>query len=203
VAEGARTFGMGHLVGVAVAALAVGFYLGSVFMQLRQDQAPAASAAQAAPAGPAGKSAPPEIPPKVAEQIASLEQAALQRPGDQSLWIDLGNLYFDTQQPAKAVAAYEKATAIGPVSADVWTDLGIMHREGGDAKKAVECFDAALKLDQRHENALYNKGVVLLHDLRDTPGALAAWERLLQVNPGAKNPEGKPLRDMLDQMRKG
>jgi cytochrome c-type biogenesis protein CcmH/NrfG len=203
VAENARTYGLGHLIGVAVAALVVGFYLGSVFMSLRQDQAPAGQAAGQSAAPQAARQAAPEIPAKTAAQITELELAVAQKPGDQAAWIDLGNLYFDTQQSAKAVAAYEKATVIGPVSADVWTDLGIMRREMGDAGKAVECFDAAIKLQPRHENALYNKGVVLLHDLHDTRGALSAWESLLLVNPMAKNPEGKPLRDMVDQLRKG
>lgn len=200
MAETARTFGTGHLVGVAVAALAVGFYLGSVFMELRLGAQPAAQATASGPSGQAGQAA---MPPKMAEQIAELERAVASRPGDQALWIDLGNLYFDAQQPGKSIAAYEKAVVLGPVSADVWTDLGIMHRESGDTKKAVESFDAALKLDPRHENAMYNKGVVLLHDAKDRAGALAAWEKLLLLNPMAKNPDGRPLRDLVDQLRKG
>jgi cytochrome c-type biogenesis protein CcmH/NrfG len=204
VASTTRTYGLGHLIGVAVAAPAVGFYLRSVFMSLREPPVPAgppASVAQSGQPGP-GQAAPAEIPPKVAAQIAELEQAVAAKPGDQSLWIDLGNLYFDAQQAAKAASAYEKAVVLGPVSADVWTDLGIMHRETGNAKKAVECFDAAVKLDPRHENALYNKGVVLLHDVKDRAGALSAWESLLLLNPMAKNPEGKPLRELVDQLRK-
>jgi len=201
VAETARTYGTAHLIGVAVAALAVGFYLGSVFMDLRQGAQPAAQATAAS--GQPGQASPAAIPPKVAAQIAELEQAVASKPGDQALWVDLGNLYFDAQQPGKAVAAYEKAVVLGPVGADVWTDLGIMHRESGSTQKAVESFDAALKLDPRHENALYNKGVVLLHDAKDRPGALAAWEKLLLLNPMARNPDGKPLRDLVDQLRKG
>ncbi len=201
MAENARTFGLGHLIGVAVAALAVGFYLGSVFMELRQGAQPAAPAAAAS--GQPGKASPAAVPPQMAAQIAELEQAVASKPGDQALWVELGNLYFDAQQPGRSVAAYEKAVVLGPVSADVWTDLGIMHRESGNTQKAVESFDAALKLDPRHENALYNKGVVLLHDAKDRPGALAAWETLLLLNPAAKNPDGKPLRDMVDQLRKG
>ena len=77
-----------------------------------------------------------------------------------------------------------------------------MLREVQQPKKAVECFDAALKLNPNHQNALFNKGVVLLHDEHDRAGALAAWEQLLKVNPQASNPEGMPVRTMVDELRK-
>jgi tetratricopeptide (TPR) repeat protein len=101
------------------------------------------------------------------------------------------------------VAAYEKAVALGPVSPDVWTDYGSMLREAGQAQKAVESFDAALKLNPKHQNALFNKGVVQLHDQKDRAGALATWEQLLQVNPEAKNPDGRAVKDMVAELKKG
>jgi cytochrome c-type biogenesis protein CcmH/NrfG len=204
VAEEARTYGRGHLVGVAVAALAAGFYLGTVFMELRGPQPASVQAATAqAQVGQAAQEAAAAIPAKLAEQIRGLEQATLAKPGDQELWVELGNAYFDAHQAGRAVAAYEKAVALGPVGPDVWTDLGIMHREAGQARKAVECFDAAMKLDPRHENALYNKGVVLLHDSGDRAGAIAAWGRLLEVNPAARTPDGRSLAGIVAELKRG
>lgn len=210
MAEKARTFSKGEFIGGIVAALAVGFFIGSMFMELRLNSPsagqPAAQTAGQAPAaaqasgqaGADGHDHSTEL-----AHIAELEIATVQKPGDQAQWIELGNLYFDTHQAKKSIAAYEKAVALGPVSPDVWTDLGIMHREAGEAQKAVETFDTALKLDARHQNALYNKGVVQLHDLKDLAGATATWEKLLAVNPAAKNPEGRSMRALVDELKKG
>jgi len=205
MAESARTFSKGELMGAVVAALAVGFFIGSMFMELRQgsgmsgpmsmQQGPAAQAD-----GPGGQMG---VPPELMTQIRDLEVETAQKPGDQAAWIELANSYFDAHLTQKSIAAYEKAVAIGPVSPDVWTDLGIMHREAGQTQKALESFDAALKLEPHHQNALFNKGVVQLHDGRDRAGAIATWERLLQVNPEAKNPDGKPVKALLDELKKG
>lgn len=202
MAAKARTFSKGEFIGGIVAALAVGFFIGSMFMELRQGsqmpmQAGAGMSAQQAQGGDA------QDHPAEMARIAELEIALAGKPGDQATWIELGNLYFDTHQAKKSITSYEKAVALGPVSSDVWTDLGIMHREAGEAKKAVETFDTALKLNPAHENALYNKGVVQLHDLKDRAGATATWEKLLTVNPGAKNPEGRSMRALVDELKKG
>jgi Cytochrome c biogenesis factor len=204
MADKSRVFSKGELAGAVVAALAVGFFMGSMFMELRQgaNQPPAMSMQQGGPAAdmPGAQGG---MPPEAAAQIRDLEIATAQKPGDQGAWIDLANLYFDAHQPQKSVAAYEKAVALGPVSPDVWTDYGSMLREAGQAKKAVESFDAALKQNPKHQNALFNKGVVQLHDLKDRAGALATWEQLLQVNPEAKNPDGRAVKDMVAELKKG
>ncbi|MBI5520864.1 MAG: tetratricopeptide repeat protein [Desulfovibrio sp.] len=206
MAEKPRTFSKGEFIGGLVAALAVGFFLGSMFMEMRGAGQMPVQAGVSMPGQMPG-----QMPPQGADahdhaaefaRIAELEMSLAKKSGDQAGWIELGNLYFDTHQARKSIASYEKAVALGPVSADVWTDLGIMHREAGEPKQAVETFDAALKLDPAHQNALYNKGVVLLHDLQDRAGAAAAWEALLKVNPSAKNPEGMPMRDMVQGLKK-
>jgi len=207
MADTARTFSKGEFLGGIVAALAVGFFMGGMFMELRLGPQ-AMPQAMSQPAGQAQTQA--AVPAADGDdhagelaRISGLEIALAGKRGDQAAWIELGNLYFDTHQARKSIGAYGKAIAQGPVSADVWTDLGIMHREAGEPKQAVEAFDAALKLDPGHQNALYNKGVVLLHDLRDRAGALAAWEQLLKLQPEARNPEGRSMRGIVDELKKG
>ncbi|MBU1228778.1 MAG: tetratricopeptide repeat protein [Proteobacteria bacterium] len=195
--ETKRTFGRGELMAAVVIALAAGFFAGTVVMELRQ---PAAMPAQAG----AAASAPGDGHEHEAElaHISQLEIATAAKPGDQGAWVELANLYFDTHQANKAIGAYEKAIALGAASPDVWTDLGIMQREAGLQKKALQSFEAALKLNARHENALYNKGVVLLHDTGDKAGAASAWGRLIEVNPGAKTPDGRPLAGIVAELKK-
>lgn len=203
MAEKARTFSKGEFIGGIVAALAVGFFVGSMFMELRLGALPVTPAGGQAQTQAAGPAADGHDHAEELARIAELEIALAGKPGDQATWIELGNLYFDTHQARKSITSYEKAIAFGPVSADVWTDLGIMHREAGEPKLAVETFDAALKLDPTHQNALYNRGVVLLHDLRDRAAGIEAWERLLKVNPQARNPEGRSMQGIVDDLKKG
>jgi hypothetical protein len=47
-----------------------------------------------------------------------------------------------------------------------------------------------------------NKGIVLLHDLKDTDGAIEAWEGLLEINPVAMAPTGRSVDEMIQQMKK-
>jgi cytochrome c-type biogenesis protein CcmH/NrfG len=198
MADTARKFSKGELLTAVVIALAAGFFAGTVVMELRQ---PAGASVQAG----AGAAAPvaETISPEVQGHISQLEVALATKPGDQAGWVELGNLYFDTHQAQKAVAAYEKAIALGQSSPDVWTDMGIMQREAGQPQKALASFDAALKLNPRHEHALYNKGVVLLHDTGDKAAAAEAWGRLLEVNPKAKTPDGRPLSDIVAELKRG
>lgn len=201
MAEKARTFGKGELIAAVLVALAVGFYGGTVFMELKAPAAPKAQAMgqQAMPGGPGadGHDHAAEL-----ARIKELEAATAANPKDQAQWIELGNLYFDTHQAKLSIRAYETALGLGKASPDVWTDLGIMHREDKQPKKALDAFNAALAINPRHENALYNMGVVQLHDTGDKAGAAATWGRLIEINPGAKTPDGRPLSGIVAELKK-
>ncbi len=145
------------------------------------------------------------VSPAAAQQramIASLVEQTNNNPTDVDAWTQLGHLYFDTGQPAKAIEAYEQSLKLDGQRPDVWTDLGVMYRRDGDSKKAVSLFEHALTLDPNHQIALYNRGIVLMHDLDDLEGALASWERLLLVNPDARTPSGDTLENIVHQMRR-
>jgi len=72
-----------------------------------------------------------------------------------------------------------------------------MYRKNGQPKKAIEAFETAMKIDPSHEVSLFNKGVVLMHDLDDRPGAIQAWEELLKLNPFAKTPDGQLIAGII------
>jgi cytochrome c-type biogenesis protein CcmH/NrfG len=137
----------------------------------------------------------------LSDQIAGLEFKTSQDPGDIAGWIQLGNLYFDSDLPEKAIAAYEKALALNPNNADVLTDQGVMYRRSGKFDKAIQCFDKAVGVNPKHEIARFNKGIVLMHDLNNPKGAIQAWEELLAVNPLAMAPNGMSIDEMLKKMK--
>ena len=144
------------------------------------------------------------IPPSNAEllnEIAMLEREVAANPSNVDAWIGLGNNYFDTQQYEKSIQAYNKSLELKPDNANVWTDMGIMYRRSGRPKEAVKAFDKAIEVDPKHQMSRYNKGIVLMHDLNDIKGAIAAWEGLLQINPVAVTPNGQSVDQMVMSLK--
>jgi hypothetical protein len=47
-----------------------------------------------------------------------------------------------------------------------------------------------------------NKGIVLLHDLKDSQGAIRAWESVLEINPLATLSSGQTVDEMLNSLKK-
>jgi tetratricopeptide (TPR) repeat protein len=66
----------------------------------------------------------------------------------------------------------------------------------------LDCFDRALALNPAHEIALFNKGIVLMHDLQNTQGALESWKQLIQINPNAHTPSGLLVKEMVTELMK-
>jgi len=133
--------------------------------------------------------------------LTALEDEIKRNPANAGAWIQLGHMYFDRDQHEKAIHAYEKSLELSPDNTNVLTDLGIMYRRSGNPKKAVELFDRVIAIDPQQENARFNKGIVLLHDLKDKAGAIAAWEELLEVNPVAMAPNGQSVDELIQQYK--
>ena len=180
---------------IVMVALAAGFICGVIFSSYRT------SRVSAVPAGQEFSGTTP-MTLEQRQALSALEQQTHDTPGNVSAWTQLGHLYFDTGQYEKAIQAYEKSLELDPSQPDVWTDLGVMFRRAGNPSKAVQSFDHALAIDGDHETALFNKGVVLLHDIKNTPEALKAWGRLVQINPNAQTPDGRTVKSMIDQVKK-
>ena len=196
MAEKNKRFGWLELALTALAAGAVGFYLGTVFLDAYRSGRPATAQTAAAP-----QAVPAEEHAEEKARIRVLQAETAAHPDNAAAWVELGNLFFDTHQPPQAVGAYQTAIRLGAGNADVWTDLGAMQRELGRFQEALASFDQAVVLDPRHDNARFNKGVVLLHDLGDRAGALAAWEELVRLRPDARTPDGQLLSEVIKQAR--
>ena len=179
---------------VTLLALAVGFFGGVMFGVFKTDTAQIP-----------GRPAP--VPTQAADSdrssmIAGLEKETRSNPGNLDAWVELGNSYFDTEQYEKSIAAYRKALELDPSNANVWTDMGVMYRRSGKPQEAINAFDKAIEANPKHEVSRMNKGIVLLHDLKDTEGAIKAWEGLLEINPVAMAPTGRSVDEMVQQIKK-
>jgi len=53
----------------------------------------------------------------------------------------------------------------------------------GDVDGAIKELQQALKYDPKHAGALMNLGIVEWKAKNDVPDAVAAWEKLLKLNP--------------------
>jgi predicted Zn-dependent protease len=136
----------------------------------------------------------------LSSQIKAYSDRVALNPRDGAAWVTLGNLYFDTDQPAKSIEAYSRALEINPGNPNVLTDMGVMHRALGEHQKALGAFARAIEADPRHETARMNTGVVLLHDVGDRDGAIRAWQDLVRINPQARNAEGVLISEVIMQM---
>lgn len=136
---------------------------------------------------------------EINKRIESLGEILKKDPRNLQALIEIGNLYFDTDQAEKSIEVYSKALEIDPANADVRTDMAIMFRKKGDFGRAVSEFKKAAQADPKHVNSRYNLGVVLLHDMGDIGGAVAAWEEYLKVDPAG--PRAENIRSQMGKMK--
>lgn len=153
--------------------------------------------------GPGKTAQAPSAPPQAAspamnhqQTIKMLEGLVAKDPNNRNAWVELGNNYFDSDQPVKAIDAYGKALALGPDDPNVLTDQGIMFRRMGWYDRAIENFNKAAVLDPTHSQCLYNLGVVYRYDLQDFPKAKEAWSRFLALNPSG--PAAEQVRSEME-----
>jgi cytochrome c-type biogenesis protein CcmH/NrfG len=184
---------------IVVISLVTGFIGGVVFSAMQSTPAVAPPPQQAGSPAPAGDG---HNHTKQQDTISALLDIVKQHPDDYEAWVTLGHNYFDTHQHKKAIEAYDKALSLNNSDPNIWTDMGSMYRREKQPEQAIEAFTEALKRDPNHLIALFNTGLVKLTDLHDVDGAILAWEKAVEVNPGATTPEGKSLKLWLDDLKK-
>jgi cytochrome c-type biogenesis protein CcmH/NrfG len=182
---------------VGLGCLIIGFLSGIVFSIYKTPAG--GGAAKVATGQPQAQAA--KLTAEQTQQLLQLELEVQKNPNNVEAWTNLGHLYFDSDQPDKAITAYTKSLALAPDNPDVLTDLGVMYRRAGNPQQAIASFDKAIQANAKHETARFNKGIVLLYDLKDQPGAIAAWQGLVSLNPMATAPNGQLISEMLKEMQ--
>jgi cytochrome c-type biogenesis protein CcmH/NrfG len=126
---------------------------------------------------------------KLMREISQAEEIVRKDPQNYQAWVQIGNDYFDLGEAQKSVDAYQRALAIKGDDPNVLTDMGVMYRQLKDFPKAVAAFRKAAAVGPNHPQSRMNLGVVLMHDVGDKAGAIAAWEDYLRVAPNDPNSE--------------
>jgi tetratricopeptide (TPR) repeat protein len=188
---------------IVVIAFLVGFISGATVAILRGTKGAEKTAMvqkpQMVPPGAPAPAPPARDPIETASQIQTLKEIVKKDPKNLPAWVELGNLYFDTDQPKEAIEAYSRYLAVKPENADVRTDMGVMYRKLGQFDRALEEFRKAARSDPKHANSRYNIGVVLLHDKQDIQGAIKAWEEYLKVDPNSER--AQRIRAQIEKMK--
>ena len=80
----------------------------------------------------------------------------------------------------------KKHLELNPNNADVWTDMGVMYRRKGRPDGALRAFNKAIEINPHHQQSRFNKGIVLMHDLKNPEAGVRAWQELVSIYPDAK-----------------
>lgn len=155
---------------------------------------PQAAASPAAPiptnfGATAAEPSPQELRRVADTQAAPLLEQLKADPKNAALLAQAGNIYYDAKQYPTAIEYYERSLKSQPADTSVRTDLGTAYWYNGDADTAIAQFQKALTFEPTKADTLFNLGIVKWQGKKDAQGAIAAWQRLLDTNPGFANKE--------------
>jgi tetratricopeptide (TPR) repeat protein len=186
---------------VAVICLLVGIAAGWL---IRGSQTPAqtAPAAGLAPAETGASQAPlsARLKEMADAQAAPVIEQLKSEPNNADLLINLGNIYYDTQQYPTAIEYYQRALTKQPANAAVRTDMATAYWYLGNADEAITEFKKALSYEPNNANTLFNLGIVQWQGKMDVDGAVTTWQKLLDSNPNYAGKE--KVRELMDQAKR-
>jgi len=116
------------------------------------------------------------------QQITTYQEALAQDPENVDAMISLGNLYYDTKKFQDAIKYYEMALERQPDNLFVQVDLATSYKYIQQIDRAIVGLENVLEKDPHQPQALYNMGVIMLHDKNDLAGAKEYWSRLLETD---------------------
>ena len=177
---------------IGLVTLIVGFILGNVYSLYKS------GSMGSRPITPAGSSQ--AVTMDQSGRMLALEREVENNPKNLAAWLELGNLYFDTGKFQDAIQAYSKYLNLNPNNANVWTDLGVMYRRNGNHDEAISSFEKAIEFDPKHEQARFNKGIVLFYDLGNRDAAMKAWQELIEINPNFRTTSGQTIKEFVENL---
>ncbi len=104
-------------------------------------------------------------------------------PKNATLLYQIANLYTDTHQFKDAITYYQKALAIDPKFTKARVNMASCLYYTGNVDAALAELDKVLTYEPKHPGVLMNIGIMKWKGKNDLDGAIAAWEKLLKLNP--------------------
>jgi tetratricopeptide (TPR) repeat protein len=180
--------------------------------------APAYAAAPDAPASPGASVAPPPIvipenkAARLDELFAELKDAPTPAEGRQVAqliileWLSSGDDEIDTLMAGamvameirafkSAISILDKVVAAKPDYVEGWNKRATVYYYLHQYDRSMSDIERTLALDPRHFGALAGLGMIM-QDTGNMPGAIAAFEKAVEVNPTLDN-----LRLAIEQLK--
>lgn len=111
-------------------------------------------------------------------------------------YIELGNLYYDSQKYQNAITYYEKGLKLDPKNYDALTDMGASYFALKQNDKALTIFQQVITEKPDQAMAWFNMGIVY-QAKNDAPNMKFAWERYLAIQPTGN--QADQVRSQLSQ----
>jgi tetratricopeptide (TPR) repeat protein len=154
--------------------------------------------------GPSSEPLPENQPPvETDQQLAALIQMSMEDPQNADIQTGIGNLYYDRQDFDKAIIYYQKSLDLQSFNPYVETDLATCFHYVGRNDEALKLLDHVLENRPGFEQALYNKGIVLIHGNNDIESGIAVWEELLKsdLEPAKRAELEKGIQQLKSSIR--
>jgi len=135
------------------------------------------------------------------KQTAPLLEQLKKDPNNADLLNQVGTMYRATHQFKTAIDYYQKSLAINPKNVGARTDLASCLYYLGDVDGALAQLNKSLSYDPKHAGTLMNIGIIKWKGKNDVNGAVAAWEKLLKLNPDFENKEA--VQHLIEQAKQG
>jgi tetratricopeptide (TPR) repeat protein len=104
------------------------------------------------------------------------------RPDDWASYANLGDYFWDRQQPKQAIAHYETATRLEPRMLGPWVNMSLAYNAIGRNDKAEESLRRALALEPENGSANFNLGL-LLAEMGRIDEAERTLRKALKIDP--------------------
>lgn len=152
---------------------------------------------------PPDTSMPENRPPvEMVQKLTELLRMSEADPQNADLHAEIGNIYYDLKEYEKAIGSYRKSLEIRPDNPFVETDLATCFYNLGENDKALETLDKVLRYRPGFTQAMYNKGIVLIHGKNDIKKGIRVWEELLQsdIDPAKREELQKSIQQLKSSL---
>ncbi len=116
-------------------------------------------------------------------------------PEDFEAAATLGNICYDSDEPALAIVYYRIALDIDPTAHGVRTDMGTMYWQIDNIAHAEQAYRQVIAESPGFGNAYLNLGYLLMNAKNDRQAAREIWTQLLQGWPN--DPAADKIRQLL------
>jgi Flp pilus assembly protein TadD len=114
---------------------------------------------------------------------------------------NLGLIYRQAGKLKASASELEQAVRLSPAQPAYFNQLGITYRQQGRFAQARQAYESALALDPSNPAATLNLGILCDLYLRDSPCALAHYERYLALTPGGDATVAKWIADLNNRSK--